>query len=86
MSTAVAIEELPEVLETATPSLPDEVGWQVRPVEHSPARWVWSTAVKAIKWAAIVELLALGGVWSRVTPFEVAARFLVAAGAIVVMA
>jgi hypothetical protein len=31
-------------------------------------------------------LLALGGLWSRVTPFEVAARFLVAAGAIVIMA
>ena len=86
MSTAVAVEELPEVLETAIPSLPDEADWQLGPVEHSPGRRVWSTAAKAIKWAAIIGLLALGGVWSRVTPFEVTARCLVAAGAIIVMA
>jgi hypothetical protein len=55
-------------------------------VEHTPVRWVRSTAARVVKWASIVALLALGGLWSRVTPFEVAARFLVAAGAIVVMA
>jgi hypothetical protein len=37
-------------------------------------------------WASIIGLLALGGLWSRVTPFEVVARFVVAAGAIIVMA
>jgi len=86
MSTTVVVEELPEILETAAPSLPGEVEWHVWPVEHSPARRVRSAAIKAIKWAAILGLLALGGVWSRVTPFEVTARYLVAAGAIIVMA
>lgn len=86
MYTAVAVEELPEVLETPISRPPDEAGWQVWSLEHSPAGRVRSTAPKAIKWAAIVGLLALGGLWSRVTPFEVAARFLVAAGAIVAMA
>jgi len=86
MSTAVAVEELPEVLETPTSRPLDEAEWQVWPVEHTPARWVRSTAVIVVKWASIVGLLALGGLWSRFTPFEVAARFLVAAGAIIVMA
>ena len=43
-------------------------------------------AVRTIKWASIIGLLVLGGLWSRVTPFEVVARFIVAAGAIIVMA
>jgi hypothetical protein len=86
MATAVAVEELPEVPETPMSNLLDEVSCQVSPVEHSPERWVRYTAVKAIKWAAMVGLLALGGLWSRVTLFEVAARFLVAAGALIVMA
>jgi hypothetical protein len=86
MSTGLAVEELPEVLETPTSRPLADAGWQVWPVEQPPARRVRSTAVKVVKWASIVGLLALGGLWSRVTPFEVAARFLVAAGAIIVMA
>ncbi len=86
MSTAVAVEELPEVLETPTSRPLDGAEWQAWPVEHQPKRVVRPVAVRIVKWAAIVGLLALGGLWSRVTPFEVAARFLVAAGAIVIMA
>jgi hypothetical protein len=86
MSTAVVVEELPEVLETPTSRSLDEAEWQVWPVEHQPKRVARSVAVRIVKWTAIVGLLALGGLWSRVTPFEVAARFLVAAGAIVIMA
>jgi hypothetical protein len=86
MSPAVAVEELPEVLETPASRPLDEAEWQVWPVEDQPERVVRSVAVRIVKWAAIIGLLALGGLWSRVTPFEVAARFLVAAGAIVIMA
>ena len=86
MSTAVAVEELPEVLETPASRPLDEAEWQVWPVEDQPERVVRSVAVRIVKWAAIIGLLALGGLWSRVTPFEVAARFIVAAGAIIVMA
>lgn len=86
MSTAIAVEELPEVPETP-PSTPfDEPDRQVWLVQHPPKKRGGSTAVKVVKWASIMGLLALGGLWSRVTPLEVAARFLVAAGAIVVMA
>ena len=86
MSTAIAIEELPEVLETPTSTPFDKPDPQVWPVQHPPKRRVGSMAVKVVKWASIMGLLALGGLWSRVTPLEVVARFLVAAGAIVVMA
>ena len=86
MSTAVAVEELPEVPETSKLSLLDETEWQVCPVGHPPARRVRSTTVKVVKWGSIIGLLALGGLWSRATPFEVAARFLLAAAAIIVMA
>jgi hypothetical protein len=56
-------------------------------VAHVPEDWrANSTLRKAVKWASIVGLLALAGLWSRVTPFEVLVRFLVGAGAILVMA
>jgi hypothetical protein len=64
----------------------DEAEWQAWVVERPPERRGRSAVIKAVKWASIIGLLALGGVWSRVTPFEVAARFIVAAGAIIVMA
>ena len=64
----------------------DQAEWQAWAVECPPERWGRSAAIKAVKWATIIGLLILGGLWSRVTPFEVAARFIVAAGAIIVMA
>jgi hypothetical protein len=86
MSTAVAPQELQEVRETSMSKLLDEAEWQAWAVERPPERRGRSVAIKAVKWASIVGLLVLGGLWSRVTPFEVAARFIVAAGAIIVMA
>ena len=41
--------------------------------------------VKAAKWLPIIVLLAVVGVWSYAAPFEVAIRFIVAAGACIVM-
>jgi hypothetical protein len=64
----------------------DETEWQTWAVEDLPARPGRSAASKAVKWASIAGLFALAGLWSRVTPFEVVARFLVDAGAIIVMA
>lgn len=39
----------------------------------------------AVKWVSIAALLAAAGMWSYLTPYELAVRFLVAVGAIVVM-
>lgn len=41
--------------------------------------------IKAVKWASIAGLLAAAGIWSHLVPFEVVVRFLVTAGAMVVM-
>ena len=38
-----------------------------------------------MKWASIAALLAAAGLWSHLAPFEFAVRFLVTAGAMVVM-
>ena len=41
--------------------------------------------VKAAKLVSIAGLLAVGGLWSHITPFEVVLRFIVAAAALIVM-
>ena len=38
-----------------------------------------------MKWASIAGLLAAAGLWSHLAPFEVVVRFLVTAGAMVVL-
>jgi len=85
MSTAIALPEPPEIRAAAMPRLLEE-DWQEREVECPSQRPRHSAAIRAAKWASILGLLVLGGLWSRVTPFEVAARFMVDAGAIVLMA
>lgn len=44
-----------------------------------------ATRIKAVKWASIAGLLAASGLWSQVAPFEAVVRFLVTAGAMVLM-
>jgi hypothetical protein len=41
--------------------------------------------MKAVKWVSIAGLLAVAGLWSHLTPYEMAVRFMVAASAMVVM-
>jgi hypothetical protein len=86
MSTAVALQELEEVREPRIFKPYDEADWPVWPAEHPPTRPGRSAVLICVMWASIVGLLALGGLWSRYTPFEVEARFIVAAGAMFVMA
>ncbi len=64
----------------------DEAVWQAwvakgraREQRRSAAR------VKAAKLVSIGGLLAAAGLWSHLTPYEVVVRFIVAAGALVVM-
>ena len=85
MSTAVALQEL-EVREPLLLELLDEAECQPWPVEYQREIPDRSAVLKVLKWASIAGLLVLGGLWSRVTPIEVVARFVVAAGAIIVLA
>lgn len=64
----------------------DEAVWQAW-IAKGRAQDLRSSAVriKAVKWASIAGLLAAAGLWSHLAPFEVVVRFLVTAGALVVM-
>jgi len=86
MSTADALQDLEDVRAPPTSRLLDETEGQEWAVEEPPTSRVISTLIRAIRWIPIAGLLALGGLWSHVTAFEVVARFIVEAGAIVVMA
>jgi hypothetical protein len=86
MSTAVALQELRETRALPISRPLDDPEWQAWAVECPPKRRAGSVVVKAVKWASILGLFALAGLWSRFTPFEVVARFIVDAGAILVMA
>jgi hypothetical protein len=44
-----------------------------------------ATRIKAVKWASIAALLTTAGLWSHVAPFDAVVRFLVTAGAMVLM-
>lgn len=85
MSTAVA-PQVPEVREASMSKPLDEAERQAWAAERPPERRGRSAVLSAVKWTSIAGLLALGGLWSRFTTFEVTARFVVAAGAIIVMA
>jgi hypothetical protein len=86
MATAVVLQELPEVRELPMLTPLDETEWQAWAVEDPAEKQGRSAVIKAVKWASIAGLFALAGLWSRITPSEVVARFIVDAGAIVVMA
>lgn len=77
---------------------PHQVGRS--PIGPSPAETAWHAWVakgrvqdrrrsaafnKAVKWASLASLLAAGGLWVHLPPFEVVVRCIVAAGAMVVM-
>src|ERR1039458_1301929 len=86
MYTAIALQEPLESREPKMSKLLAEAEWQEPLAQDPPKRPGRFTVQKAAKWASIAGLLVLGGLWSRATPFEVEARFIVAAGAIIVMA
>jgi hypothetical protein len=85
MSTAVASRELREFGKTPDSRPLDEAIWHAW-VEKGRAQDGRSGAarMKAVKWVSLVGLLALAGLWSHLTPYDVVVRFVVAAGAIVV--
>jgi hypothetical protein len=80
MSTAV------EFLPRSKTLAEEETSWQAW-VAKGRARDNRSSAarVKAVKWVSLLVLLAVAALWSDLTPYDVVARFIVAAGAIIVM-
>jgi hypothetical protein len=85
MPTFVASEELSVWAPPAASPL-DAAVWRVW-AARGRARDQRSTSarISAVKWASIAVLLGATGLWSHLAPFEVAVRFLVTAGAMVVL-
>ena len=64
----------------------NEAAWQAWVAKgRAQDRRSSAARIKAVKWASIAGLLAAAGLWSHLAPFEVVVRFLVTAGAMVVM-
>lgn len=86
MSTSVGFQELCEIRERPPSKRLDEVSWRTW-VEKGRARDRRNSAARlmAVKWVSLAGLLVVAGLWSRLAPYDVVARFVLAAGAIVVM-
>ena len=87
MSTPVISQKTPGVLALPLATPLDESVWQA---------WVFkgraenershAATMKAVTWTSLVTLLlAAAGFWSQIAPYDVAVRFLLAAGGLVLM-
>ena len=86
MSTSVGVQELREVL-APPPSTPlDETAWQAWVVKgRAQDRRDGAARQKAVKWLSITALVVVAALWSRLAPYDVVVRFILAAGAFAVM-
>jgi hypothetical protein len=86
MSIPVEVPEVRGVWEPAVSPPLDEAVWQAW-VAKGRARDKRGSALRfgAVKAISIAVLLAAAGLWAYVSPYDVAVRFIVSAGAIVLM-
>jgi len=86
MSTSVALLELLDVREQPPSKRLDEAVWQGW-MEKSRERERRGRAARlmAVKWVSLAALCVVAGVWSHLAPYGVVARFVVTAGAMVLM-
>jgi hypothetical protein len=64
----------------------DEAVWQAWVAKgRAQERRSAAAQIRAVKWVSITALLAAAVIWSNLVPFETVVRFLVTAGAMVVM-
>ena len=86
MTNLVALKESPPAWEAPASKPLDEAVWRAwvaRGLEED--RRSSAVFVKAAQWIVIAVLIAASALWSQVTTYAVAIRFVVAAGAIIVM-
>lgn len=88
MSPSVGLQELPEVRKPPLSKTfgDDETAWRAW-VAKGRARDRRNSAacMKAVKWVSLAGLFAVVALWSRLAPYDVVVRFIVAAGSIIVM-
>ena len=86
MADSVELLELREAWTPPPAKALDKEVWQAwlaknrEQSRRSAAAWT-----KAVKWVSIASLLAAAVIWSHLAPFDIVIRFVVTAGAIVVM-
>jgi hypothetical protein len=64
----------------------DETAWRAWVAKgRASERRTYAMWVRAVKWVAIVALLALAGLWPGLRPYDTVVRFVVVGGAIVLL-
>ena len=88
MSTSAALSKAPELRDLPLARPLDEAVWQAWVLkgraQQERSRLAWRRAVKFMSLAGLL-LAAAAGVWSDLLPYHVVIRFIVAAGATVLM-
>ena len=87
MSTSVKLQKTQDVLALPLATPLDESVWQEWVLKgRAQDERSHAAAMKAVTWISLVTLLlAAAGFWSQIAPYDVAVRFLLAAGGLVLM-
>jgi hypothetical protein len=88
MSASVTLQKSQDVRELPLAKPLDEAVWQAWVLKgRAQEERSHAARMKAVKWISLSGLLfaAAAGLWSHLTPYDTVARFLVAAGALVLM-
>jgi hypothetical protein len=86
MSDAVGLKGSTSTWETPASKPLDEAVWQAWKAKgRTQDRQGRETRMKALTWGSIVALLAVAGLWSQVTSYDIVIRCLLAAGAVGLM-
>lgn len=86
MSDTVGLRKSTNTWESPPVKPLDEAVWQAWKAKgRAQDRKGREARIKALKWGSIIALLAVAGLWSQVTSYDIVIRFLLAAGAIGVM-
>ncbi len=86
MSDAVGVKKSTTTWESPPVKPLDEAVWEAWKAKgRAQDRKGRETRIKALKWGSILALLAVTGLWSHVTSFDIVIRCLLAAGAVSVM-
>src|SRR5690242_19531941 len=88
MSTSGTLHQQEEVRQQPIANVLDEAVWQAWVLKgRAREERNRATAIKAVTWISLAGLLlaVASGLWSQLTPLDVSVRFLVAAGAMLLM-
>ena len=86
MSKAVAVKESNAAWESSPVKPLDEAVWQAWKAKgRAQDRQGRETRIKALKWGSIIAVLAVAGLWSQLTSYDILIRCVLAAAAVGMM-